>query len=47
MRKDFSRHPGKHIATWLLQCWDKGASSLELKVQGSQAAGIPGQGRGH
>jgi len=31
MRKDFSRHPGKHIVTWLLRCWDNGASSLELE----------------
>jgi len=31
MRKDFSRHPGEHIVTWLLRCWDNGASSLELE----------------
>jgi len=31
MRKDFSCHPGEHIATWLLRCWDNGASSLELE----------------
>jgi len=31
MRKDFSCHPGKHIATWLLRCWDNGARSLELE----------------
>jgi len=42
MRKDFSRHPGELIATWLLWCWDNGASSLELqgkeaKQQGSLA----------
>ncbi|GAB0208500.1 hypothetical protein GRJ2_003315700 [Grus japonensis] len=30
MRKDFSCHPGEHIITWLLRCWDNGASSLEL-----------------
>jgi len=35
MRKDFSHHPGEHIATWLLRCWDNGASSLEL--EGKQA----------
>ncbi|GAB0209386.1 ubiquitin carboxyl-terminal hydrolase 4 [Grus japonensis] len=29
MRKDFSRLPGEHIITWLLRCWDNGASSLE------------------
>jgi len=31
MRKDFSHHPGEHIVTWLLQCWDNRASSLELE----------------
>jgi len=31
MRKDFSHHPGEHIVTWLLRCWDNGASSLELE----------------
>jgi len=31
MRKDFSCHPGEHIFTWLLWCWDNGASSLELE----------------
>ena len=31
MRKDFSRHPGEHIITWLLRCWDNGAGSLELE----------------
>jgi len=31
MRKDFGHHPGDHFVTWLLQCWDNGASSLELE----------------
>ncbi|KAK4810665.1 hypothetical protein QYF61_007465 [Mycteria americana] len=31
MRKYFSRRPGEHIVTWLLRCWDSGASSLELE----------------
>ncbi|PKU33849.1 ubiquitin carboxyl-terminal hydrolase 4 [Limosa lapponica baueri] len=31
MRKDFSRLPGEYIVTWLLRCWDNGASSLELE----------------
>ncbi|GAB0207253.1 hypothetical protein GRJ2_003190900 [Grus japonensis] len=31
MRKDFSCLPGEHIITWLLRCWDNGASSLELE----------------
>ena len=34
-RRDFSHHPGEHIVTWLLWCWDNGASSLEL--EGSEA----------
>lgn len=21
VRKDFSRHPGEHLVTWLLRCW--------------------------
>ncbi|KAK4818034.1 hypothetical protein QYF61_004158 [Mycteria americana] len=29
--RDFSCHPGEHIVTWLLRCWDNGASSLELE----------------
>jgi len=32
MWKVFSRHPGAHIVTWLLRCWDNGISSLELEV---------------
>jgi len=31
MRKDFSHHPGKHIVTSLMWCWDNGVSSLELE----------------
>ncbi|KAK4819771.1 hypothetical protein QYF61_011371 [Mycteria americana] len=31
MQKDFSCRPGKHVVTWLLRCWDNGASSLELE----------------
>ncbi|XP_042655671.1 ubiquitin carboxyl-terminal hydrolase 4 isoform X3 [Tyto alba] len=30
MRMNFIRHPGEHIVTWLLRCWDNGASSLDL-----------------
>ena len=41
MRKDFSHHPGEHIITWLLRCWDNGARSLELEGREVQAAGIP------
>jgi len=39
MRKDFSRHPGEHIATWLLRCWDNGASSLELEGKEAKQLG--------
>ncbi|GAB0209877.1 hypothetical protein GRJ2_003453400 [Grus japonensis] len=39
MRKDFSRRPGKHIITWLLQCWDNGASSLELEGREAKQLG--------
>lgn len=35
IRKDFSGHPGEHILTWLLRCWDTGASSQQL--EGSEA----------
>ncbi|KAK4807210.1 hypothetical protein QYF61_024330 [Mycteria americana] len=31
MQKDFSHRPGEQIVTWLLRCWDSGASSLELE----------------
>jgi len=39
MRKDFSCHPGEHIVTWLLRCWDKGASSLELEGKEAKQLG--------
>ncbi|GAB0205046.1 hypothetical protein GRJ2_002970200 [Grus japonensis] len=39
MRKDFSCHPGEHIVTWLLQCWDNGASSLELESREAKQLG--------
>ena len=39
MRKDFSHHPGEHIATWLLQCWDNRASSLELEGKEAKQLG--------
>jgi len=38
-QKDFSRHPGEHIVTWLLWCWDKGASSLELEHREAKQLG--------
>ncbi|GAB0186329.1 hypothetical protein GRJ2_001098200 [Grus japonensis] len=39
MRKDFSRLPGEHIITWLLHCWDNGASSLELEGREAKQLG--------
>ncbi|GAB0206633.1 hypothetical protein GRJ2_003128900 [Grus japonensis] len=39
MRKDFSHHPGEHIITWLLRCWDNGASSLELEGREAKQLG--------
>ncbi|XP_049649800.1 uncharacterized protein LOC126035331 [Accipiter gentilis] len=39
MRKDFSRHPGEHIVTWLLRCWDSGASSVELEGKEAKQLG--------
>ncbi|KAK4821436.1 hypothetical protein QYF61_020019 [Mycteria americana] len=39
MQKYFSRCPGKHVVTWLLQCWDNGASSLELEGKEAKQLG--------
>ncbi|KAM9590490.1 uncharacterized protein ACIBXB_005749 [Morphnus guianensis] len=39
MRKDFSCHPGEHIVTWLLRCWDNGASSVELEGKEAKQLG--------
>ncbi|KAK4810684.1 hypothetical protein QYF61_007484 [Mycteria americana] len=39
MRKDFSRRPGEHVVTWLLRCWDSGASSLELEGKEAKQLG--------
>ena len=39
MQKDFSCHPGEHIVTWLLRCWDNGASSLELEGKEAKQLG--------
>ncbi|GAB0210207.1 hypothetical protein GRJ2_003486500 [Grus japonensis] len=39
MTKDFSRLPGEHIITWLLRCWDNGASSLELEGREAKQLG--------
>ncbi|GAB0209210.1 hypothetical protein GRJ2_003386700 [Grus japonensis] len=39
MQKDFSRHPDEHIITWLFQCWDSRASSLELEGREAKQLG--------
>jgi len=39
MGKDFSRHPGKHIVTWLLRCWENRASDLELEGKEAKQLG--------
>ncbi|GAB0209297.1 hypothetical protein GRJ2_003395400 [Grus japonensis] len=39
MRKDFGPLPGEHIITWLLRCWDNGASSLELEGREAKQLG--------
>jgi len=39
MWKDFSHHPGEHIVTWLLRCWDNGANSLELEGKEAKQLG--------
>ncbi|GAB0202194.1 hypothetical protein GRJ2_002685000 [Grus japonensis] len=39
MRKHFSHLPGEHIITWLLRCWDNGASSLELEGRETKQLG--------
>jgi len=47
MRKHFSRHLGEHIVTWLLRCWDNGASSLELEGKEAKQLGSPAREWGH
>ncbi|KAK4817063.1 hypothetical protein QYF61_027092 [Mycteria americana] len=39
MRKYFSHRPDEHIVTWLLRCWDSGASSLELEGKEAKQLG--------
>ncbi|KAK4816277.1 hypothetical protein QYF61_014349 [Mycteria americana] len=39
MRKHFSRCPGEYVVTWLLQCWDNRASSLELEGEEARQLG--------
>ena len=40
MQKDFSRHTGEHIVTWLLRSWDKGGSSIELEDREARQLGV-------
>jgi len=37
--KDFSCHPGEHIVTWLLRCWDNGAGSWESEGREAKQLG--------
>ncbi|GAB0208189.1 hypothetical protein GRJ2_003284600 [Grus japonensis] len=39
MRKDFSHQLGEQLVTWLLRCWDNGASSLELEGREAKQLG--------
>ncbi|GAB0207941.1 hypothetical protein GRJ2_003259800 [Grus japonensis] len=39
MQKYFSHPSGKHIVTWLLQCWDNGTRSLELEGKEAKQLG--------
>ncbi|KAK4815995.1 hypothetical protein QYF61_010863 [Mycteria americana] len=39
VQKDFSHHPGEHIVSWLLRCWNNRASSLELEVREAKQLG--------
>uniref|UniRef100_A0A8D0FRR5 Uncharacterized protein n=1 Tax=Strix occidentalis caurina TaxID=311401 RepID=A0A8D0FRR5_STROC len=39
IRKDFSRHPGEQLVTWLLRCWDSGASGMELEGREARQLG--------
>lgn len=39
VQRDFSHHPGEHILTWLLRCWDSGASSQELEGKEAKQLG--------
>ncbi|XP_065518438.1 E3 ubiquitin-protein ligase AMFR isoform X1 [Lathamus discolor] len=39
LQKDFRRHPGEHILTWLLRCWDNGASSVKLEGREAKRLG--------
>ncbi|PKU35649.1 hypothetical protein llap_14051 [Limosa lapponica baueri] len=39
MMKDFSRHEGETLISWLLQCWDNGADAIDLDVSKAKQLG--------
>uniref|UniRef100_A0A8D0FLD9 Uncharacterized protein n=1 Tax=Strix occidentalis caurina TaxID=311401 RepID=A0A8D0FLD9_STROC len=39
IRKDYSHHPDEQLVTWLLRCWDSGASSMELEGREARQLG--------
>ena len=39
MQKDFSRQPDEQILSWLLRCWNIGASSQELEGKEARQLG--------
>ncbi|XP_061872974.1 uncharacterized protein LOC133628607 [Colius striatus] len=39
VRKDYSCHPGEHIITWMLRCWENGAHSLDLEGKEARQLG--------
>ncbi|XP_048781520.1 uncharacterized protein LOC125683982 isoform X1 [Lagopus muta] len=38
-REEFVRHPNEAVVTWLLRCWDSGASSVLLDGNGARQLG--------
>ena len=45
MGQGFSCHPGKHIVTWLLRCWDNSSGSLESEGrEAKQLGSFSGEG---
>ncbi|GAB0177816.1 hypothetical protein GRJ2_000246900 [Grus japonensis] len=46
VQESFSRQLGEQLVTWLLQCWDSGASSLELEGREAKQLGSLSRERG-
>lgn len=46
MQKDFGRCRGEQLVNWLLQCWDIGASCVELEVREARWLGSPARDAG-